>query len=62
MNITEAILLIIIFIGIILEIKFSPRLDIISNEKSQQLILWYSIKSKYGKNFVLRECIVLFKY
>ncbi len=53
-----------IWIGIIiaifatLEIKFSPRIGTIKNQHYTSIIVWYSIKSKYG--LVVREYFNLF--
>lgn len=59
MNIT-AVLLILLFIFLIIEIKFKPRLDIVTSSTKITLILWYSIKSK-GESVHLREYFSIFK-
>lgn len=47
MNLT-VVLLILVFIFLIIEIKFKPRLDTVTSSTQITLILWYSIKSKEG--------------
>ena len=43
---------------ILVEVKFSPRIDTIKNQHYTSIIVWYSIKSKYG--LVVREYFNLF--
>ena len=53
---------IIIAIFAILEIKFSPRIDIVESEPNYyKVLLWYSIKSKY-EGEVARDHITLIKF
>ena len=53
---------IIIAIFAILEIKFSPRIDIVESEPNYyKVLLWYSIKSKYEKT-IIKNYITLFKF
>lgn len=54
------ILLIIICLLFILEVKFKPRIDIVDTYKYKQVLLYYSIKGKYG--IISREYLKLFKY
>lgn len=58
MNIT-VVLLILLFIFLIIEIKFKPRLDIVTSSTQITLILLYSIKSK-EKSVHLREYFSIF--
>lgn len=63
MNLTVAILLFIIYLVIIIEVKFSPRLDIIETQTQKQLVIWYSIKSKIDPDYqIYRDKILLFKF
>lgn len=52
------ILVALLSILFIIELKFSPRIDTIKNQDYTSIIIWYSIKSKYG--LVVREYFTLF--
>lgn len=54
----ELLVILLISILFIIELKFSPRIDIINNQTYKTVIIWYSIKSKYG--LVAREFFTLF--
>lgn len=54
------ILLLVIFA--ILEIKFSPRLDIVYSYNVKTLYLWYTIRSKYNKSKQIRENIKIMSW
>ena len=49
-----------ILIFTIIEIKFKPRFGIMNLEKSDYLVLWYSIKSKVHEDMTFRYFVKLF--
>lgn len=62
MNILTVVVLVITLIYIILEIKFKPRLEGFQGDGYYNIVLWYSIKSKFDKHLIVREYIPLFKF
>ena len=50
----------IMFLLLVIELKFKPRIDNIQHESHTDIILWYTIKSKFG-GVRIREYLHLFK-
>ena len=51
---------VLIVLGVVIELKFSPRIDLIKEEEYTDVVLWYNIKSKFGE-VNIREYLWLYR-
>lgn len=59
MDITEVLILLIF--GILIELKFSPRIELNKKEQTTDVILFYTIKDKFD-SVNLREFLILLTF